>query len=75
MELHERVNAIKLKVLNVIESRVTDGATMEELQQITYALNNIDKDENYFAKTLGFISGNGFNGKSDEIPVKIENAE
>lgn len=29
MELHERVNAIKLKVLNVIESRVTDGATME----------------------------------------------
>ena len=74
-ELHERVNQIKMKVLDVIESRVTDGATMEELQQITYALNNIDKDENYFAKTLGFISGNGFNGKSNEIPTITEKAE
>lgn len=75
MELHERVNAIKLKVLDVIESRVNDNATMEELQQITYALNNIDKDENYFSKTLGLISGSGFNGKSNEIPAKTENAE
>ena len=46
MKLHERVNEIKMKVLDVIESRVTNDASLEELQHITYALNNIDEDEN-----------------------------
>lgn len=68
MELHERVNAIKMKVLDVIESRVTSDASLEELQHITYALNNIDEDKNYFAKTFAGISSLGFNGSSPKIP-------
>jgi hypothetical protein len=68
MELHERVKEIKLKVLDVIESRVKDDASIEELQQITFALNNIDEDKNYFAKTFAGISSLGFNGSSPKIP-------
>lgn len=68
MELHERVNAIKLKVLDVIESRVTNDASLEELQQITFALNNIDEDKNFFAKTFAGISSLGLNGSSPKIP-------
>ena len=68
MELHERVNAIKMKVLDVIEGRVTNDASLEELQQITFALNNIDEDKNYFAKAFAGISSLGFNGSSPKIP-------
>ena len=72
-ELHERVNAIKMKVLDVIESRVNEGASLEELQQITYALNNIDEDKNSFFKALGCM---GFNGNSTgKIPAKTEKSE
>ena len=68
MELHERVEEIKMKVLDVIERRVTNDASLEELQQITFALNNIDEDKNYFAKTFAGISSLGFNGSSPKIP-------
>lgn len=68
MKLHERVNAIKMKVLDVIESRVTNDASLEELQQITFALNNIDEDKNFFAKTFAGISSLGLNGSSPKIP-------
>ena len=76
MELHERVKEIKLKVLDVIESRVKDDTSLKELEAITFALNNIDEDKNYFAKTLGLISGSGFNGKSNPtITDSTEKAE
>jgi archaellum component FlaC len=68
MELHERVKEIKMKVLDVSESRVTNDASLEELQQITFALNNIDEDKNFFAKTFAGISSLGFNGSSSKIP-------
>lgn len=67
MKLHERVEEIKLKVLDVIESRVTNDASLEELQQITFALNNIDEDKNFFAKTFAGISSLGLNGSSPKI--------
>ena len=68
MELHERVKEIKLKVLDVIESRVTSDTPLKELEAITFALNNIDEDKNYFAKTFAGISSLGFNGSSPKIP-------
>ena len=68
MDIHERVKEIKLKVLDVIESRVTNDASLEELQHITHALNNIDEDKNFLAKTFAGISSIGFNGGSNKIP-------
>lgn len=68
MELHERVKEIKLKVLDVIESRIKDDTPLKELEAITFALNNIDEDKNFFAKTFAGISSLGFNGSSPEIP-------
>jgi hypothetical protein len=68
MELHERVKEIKLKVLDVIESRIKDDTPLKELEAITFALNNIDEDKNYFAKTFAGISSLGFNGSSPKIP-------
>ena len=68
MELHERVKEIKLKVLDVIESRIKDDTPLKELEAITFALNNIDEDKNYFAKTFAGISSLGFNGSPPKIP-------
>ena len=68
MELHERVKEIKLKVLDVIESRIKDDTPLKELEAITFALNNIDEDKNFFAKTFAGISSIGFNGGSNKIP-------
>lgn len=68
MELHERVKEIKLKVLDVIESRIKDDTPLNELEAITFALNNIDEDKNFFAKTFAGISSLGFNGSSPKIP-------
>lgn len=68
MELHERVKEIKLKVLDVIESRIKDDTPLKELEAITFALNNIDEDKNFFAKSFAGISSLGFNGSSPKIP-------
>ena len=69
-ELHERVNQIKLKVLDVIESRINENTSIQDLQNITFALNNIDEDKNYLAKTFGLL---GFNGNANS--TKTESAE
>ena len=65
MLLHERVEQIKVKVLDVLEKRVNDDTSIEELKDITYALNQIDDDKNFYLKMLSSLSGSGFNGKSN----------
>lgn len=66
-EVHERVNAIKIKVLDVIESRVTKDTSLEELQHITFALNNIDEDKNLLSKlAIGFGGSNSWSPKLPE---------
>ena len=55
-------------MLDVIERRVKDDASLKELEAITCALNNIDEDKNYFAKTFAGISSLGFNGSLPKIP-------
>lgn len=69
-ELHKKVNEIKMKVLNVLEKRVNDDTSLQDLQQITLALNNVDDDKNFYLKMLGNLSGTGFNGKASESLTK-----
>ena len=67
-ELHEKVNQIKMKVLEILDKRINDDTSLAELQQITLALNNVDDDKNFYLKMLGNISSSGFGEKTTGTP-------
>ena len=69
MELHEKINGIKAKVLNTLQGRV-DGASLKELKQIAEIIKIVADDTNLYLKILAELSGKGMAlGKKEETPT------
>lgn len=69
MELHEKINGIKAKVLNTLQGRV-DGASLKELKQIAEIIKILADDSNLYLKMLAELSGKGVGfGKREETPT------
>ena len=70
MELHEKINSIKTKVLNALEGKIDEGAHIEELKQIAEILKILADDSNLYLKMLTELSGKGMAlGKKEETPT------
>jgi hypothetical protein len=70
MELHEKINSIKAKVLNALENKIDEGAHLEELKQIAEILKILADDSNLYLKMLTELSGKGMAlGKREETPT------
>ena len=48
MELHEKINKVKGKVLNALENKIDEGAHFEELKQIAEILKILADDSNLY---------------------------
>lgn len=69
MELQEKINSIKAKVLNVLESKI-DDAHIAELKEIAEILKILADDSNLYLKMLAELSGKGYGfGKKEETPT------
>ena len=69
MELHEKINGIKAKVLNTLQGRI-DGASLKELKQIADIIKILADDSNLYLKMLAELSGKGMAlGKKEETPT------
>lgn len=69
MELHEKINGIKVKVLNALESKI-DDAHITELKEIAEIIKIIADDSNLYLKMLTELSGKGMAlGKKEETPT------
>jgi hypothetical protein len=69
MELHEKINSIKAKVLNALESKI-DDAHITELKEIAEIIKIIADDSNLYLKMLAELSGKGMAlGKKEETPT------
>jgi hypothetical protein len=69
MELHEKINKAKEKVLNALENKI-DGAHLEELKQIAEIIKILADDSNLYLKMLAELSGKGMSlGKKEETPT------
>lgn len=69
MELHEKINGIKAKVLNALESKI-DDAHITELKEIAEIIKIIADDSNLYLKMLTELSGKGMAlGKKEETPT------
>lgn len=69
MELHEKINGIKAKVLNALESKI-DDAHIAELKEIAEIIKIIADDSNLCLKMLTELSGKGMAlGKKEETPT------
>jgi hypothetical protein len=69
MELHEKINSIKAKVLNALESKI-DDAHITELKEIAEIIKIIADDSNLYLKMLTELSGKGMAlGKKEETPT------
>ena len=70
MELHEKINKAKGKVLNALENKIDEGAHLEELKQIAEILKLLADDSNLYLKMLTELSGKGMAlGKKEETPT------
>ena len=70
MELHEKINKAKEKVLNALENKIDEGAHFEELKQIAEILKILADDSNLYLKMLAELSGKGMAlGKKEETPT------
>lgn len=70
MELHEKINKAKEKVLNALENKIDEGAHFEELKQIAEILKILADDSNLYLKMLAELSGKGVGfGKREETPT------
>ncbi len=69
MELHEKINSIKAKVLNALESKI-DDAHIAELKEIAEIIKILFDDSNLYLKMLAELSGKGYGfGKREETPT------
>lgn len=69
MELHEKINSIKAKVLTALESKI-DGAHIAELKEIAEIIKILADDSNLYLKMLAELSGKGMSlGKKEETPT------
>ena len=69
MELHEKINDIKAKVLNTLRGRI-DEASLKELKQIAEIIKIVADDSNLYLKMLTELSGKGMAlGKKEETPT------
>ena len=69
MELHEKINNIKAKVLNALEEKI-DDAHIGRLREIAEILKILADDSNLYLKMLAELSGKGMAlGKKEEIPT------
>lgn len=69
MELHEKIDGIKAKVLHTLRCRI-DGASLKELKQIAEILKILADDSNLYLKMLAELSGKGMAlGKKEETPT------
>ena len=69
MELHEKINGIKTKVLNALEGKIGD-AHITELKEIAEIIKILADDSNLYLKMLAEISGKGYGfGKKEETPT------
>lgn len=69
MELHEKINGIKAKVLNALESKI-DDAHIAELKEIAEIIKILADDSNLYLKMLTELSGKGMAlGKKEETPT------
>ena len=69
MELHEKINGIKAKVLNALESKIED-AHIAELKEIAEIIKILADDSNLYLKMLAELSGKGMAlGKKEETPT------
>jgi hypothetical protein len=69
MELHEKINGIKAKVLNALESKI-DDAHIAELKEIAEIIKIVADDSNLYLKMLAELSGKGMAlGKKEETPT------
>ena len=69
MELHEKINGIKEKVLNALEIEI-DDAHIVELKEIAEIIKIIADDSNLYLKMLTELSGKGMAlGKKEETPT------
>ena len=70
MELHEKINKAKEKVLKALENKIDEGAHLEELKQIAEILKILADDSNLYLKMLAELSGKGMAlGKKEETPT------
>ena len=66
MELNEKINSIKAKVLNALESKI-DDAHIAELKEIAEIIKIVADDSNLYLKMLAELSGKGMAlGKKEE---------
>lgn len=69
MELHEKINKAKEKVLNALESKIED-AHIAELKEIAEIIKILADDSNLYLKMLAELSGKGLAlGKKEETPT------
>lgn len=69
MELNERINTIKSKVLTALEGKIED-AYIEDLKEIAEILKILADDSNLYLKMLAELSGKGMAlGKKEETPT------
>ena len=69
MELHEKINNIKAKVLNALEGKI-DDAHIGRLREIAEILKILADDSNLYLKMLAELSGRGMAlGKKEKIPT------
>jgi hypothetical protein len=69
MELQEKINSIKAKVLNALESKI-DDAHIAELKEIAEIIKILADDSNLYLKMLAELSGKGMAlGKKEETPT------
>lgn len=69
MELHEKINGIKAKVINALENKI-DDAHITELKEIAEIIKILADDSNLYLKMLAELSGKGMAlGKKEETPT------
>lgn len=69
MELHEKINKAKEKVLNALESQI-DDAHIAELKEIAEIIKIVADDSSLYLKMLAELSGKGMAlGKKEETPT------
>lgn len=69
MELHGKINIIKVKILNALESKI-DDAHIAELKEIAEIIKIVADDSNLYLKMLTELSGKGMAlGKKEETPT------
>lgn len=69
MELHEKINSIKAKVLNDLENEI-EYANIATLKEIAEIIKILADDSNLYLKMLTELSGKGMAlGKKEETPT------